>query len=294
MVFFHPTISYPCPINFNMKKRIFILSLIAIIFMAPHAHAIEPTPAGCQPIYNGGSICANNGDITINKKVLKPGVNITPGYTFKDSDFIENIGPNDPGYPLNTLTAFRIYVTNKGRSTVKNIVLKDILPPRYVTFISGSGTYDATNRTFSTTIKELKSKETQAVTVQVMTARDNEVPKDGTSLCTINLASVTANNKTSQDTSQLCVSTDANVSSQKQSIAFPQMTKGITAPTPQTQATKQVKPEATTKGGLVVASPAAPEAGQKTPPTGPEALVLAGLLPLGALGVILRKKSLSS
>ena len=38
--------------------------------MAPHAHAIEPTPAGCQPIYNGGSICANNGDITINKKVV--------------------------------------------------------------------------------------------------------------------------------------------------------------------------------------------------------------------------------
>jgi len=49
--------------------------------------------------------------------------------------------------------------------------------------------------------------------------------------------------------------------------------------------------QTTTKGGLPVVSPVVTQPGQNTPPTGPEALVLAGLLPTGALGWLLRKKT---
>ncbi len=273
-----------------MKKQLlaFLLVLFAI---APQASAAEPTPAGCQPLYNGGTTCSNNSDLTINKKVLKPDVSIKAGSSFNDNDFIENIGPNDPGYPVNTLTAFRIYVTNKGRSTLKNITVKDILPPRYVTFISGNGTYNDSSRTFTTTIKELKSKDTQAITVQVMTARPEQLPTDGTSLCTINLAIASVNNKTSQDSSQLCVSGQIVAGSQQS--AFPQLTKGDISPTPKTTTTTKgaVTPGSTTKGGLAVGIVPAPQPGQNTPSTGPEALVLAGLLPTGALGFLLRKKT---
>jgi hypothetical protein len=270
-------------------KKILLTFLLIAFALTPQARAAEPTPVGCQPIYNGGTTCTNNSDLTINKKVLKPGVSIKAGSSFNDNDFIENIGPNDPGYPVNTLTAFRIYVTNKGRSTLKNITVKDILPPRYVTFISGDGTYEDTNRTFSTTIKELKSKATQAITVQVMTARAEQIPTDGTSLCTINMALASVNNKTSQDTSQLCVSTQTTGSQQS---AFPQLTKGGVAPSiPKTTTKGAVTPGSTTKGGLAVAQPASPQPGQNTPSTGPEALVLAGLLPTGALGFLLRKKT---
>lgn len=257
--------------------------------LTPQAGAAEPTPAGCQPLYNGGPICSNNSTLTINKKVLKPGVSVKAGSSFNDNDFIENIGPNDPGYPVNTLTAFRIYVTNKGRSTLKNIIVKDILPPRYVTFISGNGTYDDASRTFTATIKELKAKETEAITVQVMTARAEQLPTDGTSLCTINMALATVNNKTSQDTSQLCVSNQTVAGSQQS--AFPQLSKGGITPTPKNITKGAVTPGSTTKGGLAVAQPAAPQPGQNTPSTGPEALVLAGLLPTGALGFLLRKKT---
>jgi uncharacterized repeat protein (TIGR01451 family) len=273
----------------RMKKQLIAL-LSLFLVLSPQAFAVEPTPVGCQPIYNGGTTCANNSDLTINKKVLKPGISIAPGSSFNDSDFIENIGPNDPGYPVNTLTAFRIYVTNKGRFTLKNITVKDILPPRYVTFISGSGTYDDSSRTFSTTIKELKSKATQAITIQVMSARADQLPTDGTALCTINLALASVNNKTSQDSSQLCVSGQTVAGSQQS--AFPQLTKGgVTPATPKNITKGAVTSGSTTKGGLAVASPAAPQPGQNTPSTGPEALVLAGLIPTGVLGFLLRKKT---
>jgi len=274
-----------------MKKQ--LIALLSLLFvLAPQTFAAEPTPAGCQPIYNGGTTCANNSAITINKKVLRPGVSVTPGSSFNDTDFIENIGSNDPGYPVNTLTAFRIYITNKGRTTLKNVIVKDILPPRYVTFISGTGTYDDSSRTFTTTIKELKSKATQAITIQVMTARPDQLPTDGTSLCTINLALASVNNKTSQDSSQLCVSGQTAAGSQQS--AFPQLTKGGVTSTPAApkNITKgAVTPGSTTKGGLAVASPASPQPGENTPSTGPEALVLAGLLPTGVLGFLLRRKT---
>lgn len=269
-----------------------IFFLITAVVVSP-AIAAEPTPAGCQPIYNGGTICSNSNILTVNKKVLNPTVRVTPGTTFKDSDFIENIGPNDPRYPSNALTAFRIYVTNTSRSTIKNISVKDIFPPRFVTFISGSGSYDTTSRTFTTTISELKAKDTKAITIQVMTARTEELPKDNSSLCTINLALASVNNKTSQDTSQICVGTEATP--QTQTNSFAPVTKGglsTTQPSPTTKGGIAVTPnKTTTKGGLPVTSPAAPQPGQNTPSTGPEALILAGLLPTGALGWLLRRKT---
>lgn len=271
-----------------MKKLLVIFTCLFILF-SPQTMAAEPTPAGCQPIYNGGTTCKNNSDLTINKKVLKPGVAVTAGSTFNDSDFIENIGPNDPGYPVNTLTAFRIYVTNKGRSTLKNITVKDILPPRYVTFISGNGNYDDSSRTFTTTIKELKAKATQTITIQVMSARPDQLPTDGSSLCTINMALASINKKTSQDSSQLCVSGQPGSAQQ---AGFPQLTKDVVAPSTQPSTPKgAVTPGSTTKGGLAVGTVPSPQPGQNTPSTGPEALVLAGLLPAGALGFLLRKKT---
>jgi uncharacterized repeat protein (TIGR01451 family) len=276
-----------------MKKQLIAFVVAASLFVAPQTFAAEPTPAGCQPIYNGGTTCANNSNLTINKKVLKPGVTITPGQSFKDSDFIENIGPNDPGYPVNTLTAFRIYVTNSGRSTLKNITVKDILPPRYVTFVSGNnGSYDDASRSFTATISELKSKATQTFTIQVMTARSEELPTDGSSLCTINMALASVNDQTSQDTAQLCVS--RNAAPTQFAAALPQTTKGGLAATPTPKPTTKgtpVTPGATTKGGLPVVSPVVPQPGQNTPSTGPESLVLAGLLPTGALGWLLRRKT---
>lgn len=276
-------------------RKLILTSLITILSAATitTVSAAEPTPAGCQPIYNGGNVCSNNNVITVNKKVLNPSVKVNPGQKFQDSDFIENIGPNDTRYGPNQLSAFRIYVTNKSRSTQKNITVKDIFPPRFITFVSGNGNYDASSRTFSTTIAEMKANETKAITIQVMTARQNELPTDNNSLCTINLALATVGSKTSQDTAQICVSNQANGLTNNSATSIgritpSQTTKGGLAVSPKPIVTPN---QTTTKGGLAVASPATPQAGQNTPSTGPEALVLSGLVPTGFFGWLLRKKT---
>lgn len=258
-----------------MKKQLFSTLFILSLFITPAVFAAEATPPGCQPIYNGGPICTNSSDLNINKKVLKPEAVVSPNKSIPDDQFIENIGPNDQGYPANTLTAFRIYVTNTTRSTLKNISIKDILPPKYVTFVSGDGKYDDSKRTFSATIKELKSKETKSITIQVLSAHDSDLPEDGSSLCTLNLASATINNKISQDSSQLCVGGNRP---QAGKTSFPQLSSSDGTPM-------------TTKGGLPVAAAPVPNLVKSTPPTGPETLALAGLLPLGTLGYILRRKT---
>lgn len=260
-----------------MKKTI-LTGLIGVfaVLLVTQVQAAQPTPEGCQPLFNGGTVCSNSNVLSVNKKVLKPTINVKPGQKFSDSDFINNIGPNDLAYTANTPAAFRIYLTNKTNSSLKNITLKDIFPPRYITYISGDGTYDDKARVFSTTIGELKAKSTRAITIQVMTSRLEDLPTDNSSLCTINLALVTIDNKTSQDTAQICVTRAA----------------GTSASSSQAGASAQITPlPKETKGGLPVASVAKPAPGQQTPKTGPEMIVLAGLVPTGLLGWLLRRKT---
>lgn len=259
-------------------RKIILTGLISAftLLLAVQVRAAEPTPPGCQPLFNGGTVCSNSNVLSVNKKVLKPTINVKPRQKFSDSDFIDNIGPNDPAYTANTPAAFRIYLTNKTNSSLKNIVLKDIFPPRYITYISGDGTYDADARVFSTTIGELKAKSTRVVTIQVMTARLEDLPTDNSSLCTINLALVTIDKKTSQDTAQICVT----------------RTAGSSAASSQAGASAQVTPlPKETKGGLPIAAVASPAPGQQTPKTGPEMAVLFGLIPVAGAGFLLRRKT---
>lgn len=258
-----------------MKKTLLFLPIVLGLLLVTNVSAAEPTPAGCQPLFNGGNVCSNSNLLSINAKVLKPGVS---GQQYNDSDFIENIGSNDTRYNATTPTAFRIYVTNKTKSTLSKVVVKDIFPPRFVTYVSGNGTYDRTSRTFTTTIDSLKAGETKQITLQVVTAKPEELPQDNSSLCTINLALATVNNKTSQDTSQVCLTREAGT----QAIAFPSQAKVVPTNPP------------TSKGGLPVAAVVAPQPGQSTPSTGPESIVLAALLPTGVIGFLLRRKTKSA
>jgi len=249
------------------------IGLVAGVFFSSSAFAsAAPTPNTCQPLYNGGTFCKNSNLLTINKMVLKPDVVSIPGKPFTSSDFIENIASNDARYPANSPTAFRISVTNTSNSVLKNIVVKDIFPPRFLTFINGIGSYDDASRTFSTTIAELKTKETKDITILVMTARPEDLPTNERALCTINLAVATVNNKTSQDSAQICVARQESITS----LSMPK---------------KSTQNPTITKGGLPIASPLTPEAAKRTPSTGPEMVALFGLIPAAGLGLLLRRKT---
>lgn len=270
-----PNDCYSCtrsPIIMRLITFITPIALGLLFISSPALAATAPTPATCQPVYNGGIFCNDSDSLAINKTVLRPGAAPTPEKTFNTSDFIENIGPDDPRYLPGTATAFKISVTNTSGGLLKNIVVKDIFPPRFLTFVSGSGTYDDNSRTFSTTIKELKSKETKDIIISVMTARPEDLPTDDNALCTINLAMATVTNKISQDSAQICVARQESVTS-------------LTIPAKATQN------PTITKGGLPIISPATPQTAKQTPSTGPEVAVLFGLIPAAGLGLLLRRKT---
>lgn len=113
---------------------------------------------------------------------------------------------------------------------------------------------DAKVHTF--TLDDLKPNESRIIDISAKIATSNALPNDKGITCVTNSAKATSDSLESTDTAQFCVE------------------KSILS---------------TTKGGNVVYPvPAA----KTTPPTGPEALALVGLLPTSMLGFVLRKKAL--
>lgn len=255
-----------------MRLFLFSVSLaLSTIFLTSSAFAAETPPPGCTPLYNGGLVCSNSSVLSINKKISNPTITVQSNKSLQDTDFTENIEPTATSYKANSLIAFRIYITNTSRMNLKKIVVKDVFPSQYLRYVSGSGSYDTSNHTFSTVIEELKPKDTKTVTILAMTAKENELLKSTAPYCTINIAYATVNNKISQDASHICI-TAAN-------------------PSPAPLSSNPMTP--TSKGGLPIGSPITSQYGQITPDTGPETIIIVGFVISFALGFFLRRKSFS-
>ena len=166
--------------------------------------------------------------------------------------FVDNLSSNDPHFgPGDTIT-FKIFLTNTGGSTIAQTKVIDTLPS-FVSFVSGPGTFDPNTRNLTFTVDNLNTGETRDVgTIQVQVIDAKGLP-DGVT-CEPNSASATTNTgQMSQTTSVFCI-----------------------------------QKTVTTKGGLPVFPPSQVTT---TPPTGPELIPLISLLPGGALGFLLRKKT---
>ena len=268
-----------------MLKKLLLLPTFFILFAltpltvdAQEASDIEST---CVQINNGGDTCFQSDTFTINKKVLSPTAAVITGQTLQDAAFIDNTDMKAPFTPANTLTAFRLYITNTSNNDLQNITVVDRLPAHYLTYVTSEGKYNEKDKTTTFTIASLPSGQTRAFTIQIMTAMGTLLPSDP--VCVTNQARVTVTNerfsilpdevKESQDNARLCI------------------TKNETDGTPVTVTTQQSSGQpnpTTTKGGLPVVSPTPTN---KTPETGAESLILIGLLPAGALGFLLRRKA---
>lgn len=276
--------------------KYFSLFLLAFVLFSPtFVLAESPADTACTPIFNGGQTCVQSDLLTINKKVLNPTLTFKANQPFKDSDFVENVTMNDATYPANRATAFRLIITNTANRKLSNIKVTDILPPKYLTYVTGDGSYDSGTRTFTATIDSLDKNQSKTLTIQVITALADQLPANNSPVCTINQAIATVSNKKSQDNAELCLQRSPSATPTKaltqQKSATPTQgatTKGglpiarVSTPVPTTPPT--------TKGGQPVYQPAP---SQQTPGTGPETLALFGLLPTGALGYLLRKKTRS-
>lgn len=276
-------------------KHLFF-ALIAVILTTPVvALAASTTDTACTPIFNGGTTCTQSDLISLNKKVLNPTLTFKAGQTFQDSDFVDNVTMNDTMYPANRATAFRLFVTNTANRKLTNITVTDVLPPKYLTYVSGDGKYDSATRTFTATIDSLDKNQSKTLTIQVVTATTNQLPANNSPVCTINQAIVTVSNQKSQDNAELCISRNPAAAPTRTQTAFaPQKTstpsQGATTKggLPVTKTTPAPTNPPTTKGGQPVYQPAP---SQQTPGTGPETLALFGLFPTGALGYFLRRKT---
>lgn len=206
----------------------------------------------CQPIYGGGETCVQAGKITLDKKVLTPGSN--------PEAYVDNLGVSDAKYAPGQTIKFKLTLTNTGNQAIDTIVVKDFFP-KYVDFVSGPGSYDTNSKTLTISMAAMNPGETRSF-ILIGAITDASQISNGQVVCVINQATESNNSQTSSDNAQFCI--------EKPSVT----------PTP-------VTPN-TTKGGLPV-YPAQP--GTTTPPTGPEALALIALLPSGAAGLFLRRKS---
>lgn len=172
------------------------------------------------------------------------------------NQFVNNLSINDPKYQPGFIATFQISITNTGNNNISRIDVKDIFP-QYVSFSAGAGTFNANTNTLSFSLDNLAPNETRKYNIVGRVFKAEQLPGAmGSVVCAVNQTiAIINNNNVGQDNAQFCI--------QKTVVA-------------------------TTKGGFPI-YPSVPTA--STPSTGPEALVLFGLIPTGITGLFLRKKS---
>lgn len=281
-----------------MKQLFPILAVAALVFtlsaFPAKAQEAAEIVESCIQIFGGGNTCYQSETLLINKTVLRPGMELTQGQTLQDQDFIENTPLSEPYTSANSLTAFRLYVTNNTDEDLTTVTVIDRLPERYATYVTSDGVYNENTKTVTFELDNLPSGETRALTIQVMTAMSTALPTDP--VCTVNQAHASTTKEgflflpdeisESQDNTRLCITQNENGGT----LINGQNNNGVTngtQPTPTTP-TQNGANQQQTKGGLPVTSPT--PIGE-TPNTGAESLALIGLLPAGAAGYFLRRKT---
>lgn len=173
--------------------------------------------------------------------------------------YVDNLTQTQAKYKAGDTITFELTITNKGKETLKEITAIDKLPA-YIIYSSGPGNFDAKNRTLSFKFNNLKPNESRKFMVV------GTVNNVGKSTCVVNYASVRSGALKADDNSRFCL---------EKSVC-------IEGPA------SEQKNQPTTKGGFPVMP--APKGITQTPATGPSALPLLSLLPLGLAGFYIRKK----
>lgn len=168
--------------------------------------------------------------------------------------FVDNLGVNDPKYKASQKIAFKITITNTGTAAIENVTITDTLP-QFIGFDSGSGNFDKATNKFSVTINKLEVGQSKTFDLVGRAADAKTLPQDKGMVCPINTADARENKGTAaQDSAQVCIEREVT----------------------------------TGKGGPVVQPPVKVTT---TPQTGPEMFALTALIPTGAVGFFLRRKS---
>jgi len=232
-----------------MKKiLISIVSILLFFFFTQPVFADDPL---CLPLFGGGQTCQQTNQLTISKEVRNP----------QTGSYVASLGPNDPLYHPGDSVTFRLTVSNTGKQQLSHITVTDTFP-QFVSFVSGSGSFDTKTSTLTFSIDSLAPGTDDVFYIEGKTADANVFPSQPFT-CVANQATASTGNTTAKGNTSFCI-------------------------TPAPSATNQFANISTTKGGFPVYSPTQT---RRTPSTGPELWEVFGLLPTGALGYWLRKRT---
>lgn len=198
----------------------------------------------CQIVYGGGEVCEPSISFSIDKKVQSP---------TKGGVMVDNLTINDAKFAPGQQITYQIIITNTGEDTLKNVVVKDILP-EHLSYVSGAGNYNDSDRTVTYTINELGAGDSNTQTLVLKANDANTLPQDSGIVCVVNTARATEESGSSaEDKAEACIQKEVTTTPQKQVFETPPV--------------------------------------KKIPETGPELLSLALLVPSGIAGYVLRRKT---
>ncbi len=150
----------------------------------------------CTTSYGGQTTCTP-AQIVIVKEVQNP---ITGA-------FVKNLSTTDATFSPDGNVLFRLTIKNTGSSTLDPVTVKDIFP-KYLTFASGPGTYDASSKTLTFILNNLLSGESRQVQVMAKIDPLSSFPSGQNFFCEVNDSLAQASGLSAEDTAQLCIQTN--------------------------------------------------------------------------------------
>lgn len=245
-----------------MRTLLLLFLVLCSLFIVRSA-AAQSQNNGCQSIFGGGATCLQSGSLVIDKKIRNP----------QTDQFVDHLNITDPRYAPDQTVVFQVTLRNTGNRALEDITVTDTFP-QYVSFSKGPGEFDKAQNTLIFAFNKLEGGQSRSFTIEGKVASAQSIQATGGVTCVVNQARGEKDRNVSTDNTQFCLQT-ANAPAQPQQPGQTQQQPRAT-PTQAPQSTMPVyeAPQATT-----------------SPNTGPELFGLIGLLPLGAAGMYLRRKT---
>jgi uncharacterized repeat protein (TIGR01451 family) len=180
-----------------MNTKNLVFSLITGLAITVFAASASPVFADtCTTQYGGNQTCQPS-DLLINKQVQNP---VTGA-------IVDNLGADRPFSPGATIN-FQLTIQNTSGQTFDPVTVNDVFPP-YLTFISGPGTYNASNRTLTFLEHNLIAGETRTEKIAAKVVDASQIPSSMSPFCENNYAEARDDvvGRFDSDTAQICIQT---------------------------------------------------------------------------------------
>jgi len=173
-----------------MKNKILLIILLAGLILTLSNKAVL---ARCEQQYGGGETCYE-GELRLDKVVKNPST----------GTYVDNLFSSDPNFSADQEVWFKLNIKNTGSDDLDNVEVKDKFPS-YVLFVSGPGNWNDSDKTLAWTIDHLSPGESKDYEIKGQIVSEGSLPTDSGTYCVTNYGEAKKDNKSTSDTSQLCI-----------------------------------------------------------------------------------------